>query len=373
MGNRRDKLDNSDPFSKRRRAAAVPTLNELTNAMLTPQQQEVAAEAPTSVSIFEVHADPTQPRRAIPAVVRPPRLLLPHEVGPFLDEWRSSLGIDIAPYLANETTVERLEPKAPGEAAFMRIVDLAASIKRDGLVNPITVYKQDDNHYILETGERRWLAYHLLYVHTKDDQWRTIPAQVVDQFSVWRQAGENNARADLNAIGKARQFAILLMDLLREAEQPVQPIDAFEHEQDYYAQVAEHTIPRGRTEIVVTAMGVTNRSVTTRYRNLLKLPHVIWEAADDLDWTERRLRPLTGMSEKDAIATAASWAAQEGYVLPTGNITPPAPVKPQTRLEQFRTRVIPRISRSVGKLKGRERQKAIAELEQLVDELKRTS
>jgi hypothetical protein len=137
---------------------------------------------------------------------------------------------------------------------------------------------------------------------------------------VWRQAFENNARTDLGAIAKARQLALLLMDLHRD--KPFARREQFEHERDFYAQVADGQAfsIRGNAEQIVSAMGVNNRSVITRYRNLLKLPYLVWEVADDLNWPERKLRPLTGLKDKDALALAAKWAAQEGYSLPMGNV-----------------------------------------------------
>src|SRR5690606_25072022 len=108
----------------------------------------------------------------------------------------------------------------PLEAALMKVIELAASIYQEGLLNPISLVRYGEDRFLLETGERRWLAYHLLHHYAPDDgkrdQWAKIPAQFVDGVDVWRQAAENSMRADLNAISKARQYAILLMALEQE-------------------------------------------------------------------------------------------------------------------------------------------------------------
>lgn len=177
------------------------------------------------------------------------------------------------------------------EAAFIKVINLAASIHRDGLSNAITVAKLDTNQYIIETGERRWLAYHLLDMFFEDHDYSKIPARLVEEVSIWRQAAENNARDDLNAISRARQLAILLMDLYGYDQ--FEPMSSFEHEQDFYAQVADGNdfpVPRGKGEQVVTAMGFKNTVQIRQYRKLLRLTNQQWDYADDNDWTERQIR-----------------------------------------------------------------------------------
>lgn len=177
------------------------------------------------------------------------------------------------------------------EASFIKVINLAASIHRDGLSNPITVAKLDQGHYIIETGERRWLAYHLLDMFFEDHDYGKIPARLVEEVSIWRQAAENNSRDNLNAISRARQLAILLMDLY--GQDNFTPLENFEHEQGYYAQVAEgrdYPVPRGKGEQVVTAMGIKNVVQIRQYRSILRLEQHQWEHADDTDMTERQIR-----------------------------------------------------------------------------------
>ena len=180
-----------------------------------------------------------------------------------------------------------------------------ASIRRDGLTNPISVVRRGNN-YELETGERRWLAYHLLHwkfgendllPNNKQRNWSRIPARIVKEVDIWRQASENNARDNLNAISKARQLALLLMDL--HGWEHFSTFNEFENEQDFYSQVAdgnEWRIPRGHGEVLLNAMGLSDASQLRQYRALLRLPLADWRKADDENLTEGELRKIQNQS-----------------------------------------------------------------------------
>ena len=187
----------------------------------------------------------------------------------------------------------------PLEASFQRVVDLAASIRQDGLMNPVTV-AASGNGYVIETGERRWLAVHLLRWHFGVDdenergalKWDKIPAVQIDQPDVWRQAAENNVRDDLNAVSKARQLALLLMDI-HNKDSDFKPIGSFDHEQDFYAQVAngyKYRIPVGMGEKLANVLGFSSPKQVRDYRRLLKIERELWDVADDEDWTEGAIR-----------------------------------------------------------------------------------
>ncbi len=201
----------------------------------------------------------------------------------------------------DELTSISTEPSSNIERAFMKIVDLAASIRRDGLSNPISLVQHGDV-YEIETGERRWLAYHILYwkfgdsdiLHNgKKRNWSRIPARVVREVDVWRQASENNARDNLNAVSKARQLSLLLMDI--HGWENFTPFDQFDNEQDFYAQVSdgrEWRIPRGQGERLLNAMGLTDASQLRQYRSILRLSNEDWRRGDDENLTEGELRKL---------------------------------------------------------------------------------
>ena len=107
---------------------------------------------------------------------------------------------------------------------------------------------------------------------------------------------------------------------------------------------------------------------------LLTLPREVWEAADDLNWPEGRLRPLTTLSREEAIAQACVWARKEGYKGTIVTLCSDFGVKSRSRAgryENLMTKMIPQIAHTVRRLKGTERQNALAELERLVAQLRR--
>lgn len=118
--------------------------------------------------------------------------------------------------------------------------ELAESISKLGVIQPITVRKNDDGTYFLISGERRWRASQIAGLET-------IPAYVrdVDDHTLLEMAlVENIQREDLNAI----EVAVSLQQL----------IDEYHLTQDSLA---------GRVG--------KKRSTIANYLRLLKLPHKI--------------------------------------------------------------------------------------------------
>lgn len=299
-----------------------------------------------NLDIANIIPDPMQPRRVIPTVVRQQSdstpqdvirtwlslitderanrfdkaiadgKIMPHERPEDMLPWHLYLfnGVTERAWDGGESQSDVANSKSVNEviadfgyleSTFIKVINLASSIHRDGLANPITVAKLDQETYIIETGERRWLAYHLLDMFFEDKDFSKIPARLVEEVSIWRQAAENNARDNLNAISRARQLAILLMDL--HGYDNFAPLNDFDHEQDFYAQVAdgnEYPVPRGKGEQVVNAMGLKNVVQIRQYRTILRLENHEWEQFDDEDWTERQIRDrkksatVTGVTPK---------------------------------------------------------------------------
>jgi len=81
--------------------------------------------------------------------------------------------------------------------------DLASSIDKHGLIQPITVKQEDESRYLLVAGERRYRAHLLL-------ERRTIPAIItngnVDEIALI----ENIQREDLNPLETAEAFQQML-------------------------------------------------------------------------------------------------------------------------------------------------------------------
>lgn len=330
------------------------------------------------VDIFAIFPDITQPRRVIPSEVRHLWTGDPDDMPALFEAWFAAITrerysrlpdqlaeaerhalsyFDIGAYLegtylggSGGDDDEEDAPIEPGplESGFRQIVDLAATIRRDGLINPITVAHSGAD-YRLETGERRWLSYHLLHAYfdgtegrpDERTQWAKIPAYTVDQASVWRMAHENNVRDDLNAIGKARQFALLLMNIYAQRGARFTPfaelVGPGQCDRVYYSQVADGAqfpMPRGNTERLLNAMGFTSKSQLREHRSLLSLPDEVWQWADDLGWAQRRIRDMQRQSDgspERLIEIARRAAAQDGLSvgMPTRrNIPTPPPPSP---------------------------------------------
>ena len=294
------------------------------------------------ISILDIYPDPLQPRRAVPSPVRSYWDGRPATTAALFNSWfhlaveERGEDFKIEPFLLAQDEAPRPEKIGPIDAAFIDLLELAANIRSSGLTNPITVV-HTGNGYRLETGERRWLAYHLLntYFEQEQDKWTRIPARVVDDFSVWRQASENNARANLNAISKARQLAILLMDLYQSKQGEQfrtfeQSVGQGECDRAFYAQVADgnrYPAPKGTGEALMTAGGFKTASQLREHRDLLRLPDEVWRIADDLNWTQGRIRQLVRQSEGDSkklVSHALKQASTDGYRV--GISQPPSPI-----------------------------------------------
>lgn len=273
------------------------------------------------VNIFTIHPDVTQPRRAIPSVVRAHQAPTiealfqawimevrqsgqpDFDIPAIIEQRHLPQDIDGNDDEANEGLLPQHQIPAV-EQSLLALIALASSIRQVGLTNPITITR-DGDEYQLETGERRWLAFHLLNIYYPEEGWHLIPALQVQEANVWRQASENSARANLNAIGKARQLAILLFDILTHEKNlrflPLAEVLAQGgNERDFYAQVADgqqYRIPRGYGERLIQAMGFNHPVQIRQYRALLRIPDELWVEADDRNLTEGEIRKvLSGQS-----------------------------------------------------------------------------
>jgi nitrogen regulatory protein PII-like uncharacterized protein len=333
------KLDIANPFGD---SPDINDINDVDQAVFGKVDigKQSKRDRIRNIEIATIRPDRMQPRRVVPSVIRANRddnpyqmitnwlkliaqerqerfdratvagLLTDHDRPDNEFPWQMYLlegvtergwdeGSDRMPDVARDVILDT----GPLETSFVKVINLAESIHRDGLSNPISVAKAEGTNYVIETGERRWLAYHLLDMFLEDHDYSKIPARVVDEVSIWRQAAENNARDNLNAVSRARQLAILLMDLY--GVDNFEGLDNFAHEQDFYAQVADGTaypVPRGKGEQVINAMGLKNTVQIRQYRGILRLEHRQWELADDTDMTERQIRDL----EKDVTVTAVT-------------------------------------------------------------------
>lgn len=255
------------------------------------------------LSIMDIRADRTQPRQAMPSLISVNWNGNPQEVLDMLNRWRliaeQRAGITIPVedilYGRNEKTFE-LKTAHPYFTGYIELLTLAQSIHREGLSNPVNVIRNSGQYpYIIESGERRWLAHHILnhYVDAKYGRVKAVEGDVKE--SAWRQCSENNQRTNLNAIGKARQIAKLIM----ECRAGLTDYMSFEDivvgcNRIFFAQVANgnlHKIPDGMSGRVQAALHMT-RSTMSDYRSLLALTEdnevndILWMRADDEWWTQ---------------------------------------------------------------------------------------
>ena len=125
---------------------------------------------------------------------------------------------------------------------------------------------------------------------------------------MWRQAAENGARENLNAISRARQLARLIMELYREMGHDFAPyrIPYGECDQIYFAQVADgetYPFPPGTKDRLIAFMGVKSHVQLRQYRALLRVPPEVWVQADDENWPEARLRPYTAVKADKGVTS----------------------------------------------------------------------
>lgn len=280
------------------------------------------------VALEEIWADVRQPRRVIPASVRLHWNGNPGAVPTLLNTWAGVAANAAGRHIDREGIIlgegDGLDTDGTPSVyeSYVALLRLAGSILRDGLINPITIVNRD-GHYMVESGERRLLAYWLLRLYTNEgESFSRIPAVIVsDADYVWRQAAENTARRNLNAVGMARQLALLVMaargeDQYRVYDAIVQPGGS---DRRYYAQIADgniHRIPRGAGERIQSAMGLSMEQLS-QYRALLRLGDdeqvndALWLRADVEDWPEnamREIRPtLTVVKVRELILGDSPW------------------------------------------------------------------
>lgn len=276
------------------------------------------------IPLSQISPDPAQPRREVPARVR---AAASKANMPEWSMWRDMAAkargkrIELAPLLRGEGEGAELDPVGdPLVDGFLSLVALASSIYRDGLVNAITVTQRGIDQHVIETGERRYQAFVMIHGVFGEDKFAKIPAHVVPKSDVWRQAAENGSRKPLNAIGMARQLALLIMDLNRgEGGMVYDPFEKLvlpgECDRRFYAQVANgvvHRIPKGMSERILQTTGLKSRDQIRHYRALLNIPDEMWMQADEEDWAEGKIRLLIN-PPRDDMSTIVDISGDEAH------------------------------------------------------------
>lgn len=270
------------------------------------------------INIDDIYFDLSQPRRSIPVAVRLTWTGSHHRVIEMIQHWcklaEAECGEDINLWgLAAGIAEVGIGDgdKLPLTRSLVKLFALAVSIERRGQINAITVIRDHDD-YIVETGERRLLAYHILCEY-RSDKYNTIAATVVKKADVWRMAHENSARADLNAIELARQLGLLLMDLCGHDDGvsfgTFEEMTAFgDCDRAFYAQAADgdvHKLKKGQARLLADAIGKSVGQMR-QYRALLRIPDDVWERADYFGWAEGTIREIV-KDERHYVGLEDAW------------------------------------------------------------------
>ena len=151
-----------------------------------------------------------------------------------------------------------------------KIKELADSLKETGMIQPVVVYKEEGNYYLM-VGERRWRAAQYL-------KWKKIPAIVKDLTQDDLIVGalvENIQREDLNAIEVAEGIEILIKEM-------------------------------GLTQDKAGERLGMNRSTLTNYLRLLKLPEAVKESVISGAISQGHARAILSLEDNTAMLNALS-------------------------------------------------------------------
>ena len=157
------------------------------------------------------------------------------------------------------------------------IKELAETLDKDGLLQPIVVREDGEDHYEIIAGERRYRA-------AKSLNWETIPAIV------------NNMNDD-----QAASLA-LIENLQREDLTPLEEAQAYEMLQKNLGLTQEEVSKR---------MG-KSRPYIANYLRLLTLPSKTKRLLQHGDLSMGQARTLLGLKDKDKIDALAKRVAKEG-------------------------------------------------------------
>jgi ParB family chromosome partitioning protein len=195
----------------------------------------------------------------------------------------------------------RFQPRTQFDDAA--IEELAASIKTQGVVQPLVVSPDQDGTYTIVAGERRWRASRRAGLETVP----VVVRQVTDDREMLELAlVENLQRSDLNVLEEAEAYLSL---------------------QEKFGLSQED---------IATRVGKARTTVTNALR-LLRLPDEVQELLREGRLTAGQARPLLGLPSREAQLALADRALREGLTardlerLCTESIREPAREKPKKK------------------------------------------
>jgi ParB family chromosome partitioning protein len=211
------------------------------------------------------------------------------------DKRRPALGRGMAALLSNAVSPPMAAAAAPGRALLQLaiealerspgqprkrfdeagLVELAASIREHGMVEPILV-RREGGRYLIVAGERRWRA-------AQRAGLREVPAilrEASDREAFELALVENLQREDLNAIEEAEAFEVLATD-------------------------------HGLTQEQIAARVGKERSTVANALRLLKLPPEVRDAVRVGQLDMGHARALLGLDGAEAVRRLAQRAVRE--------------------------------------------------------------
>ena len=221
----------------------------------------------TRIPIEQICPDPDQPRKRLP----------------------KDLVLAMRDGMDARTLLQELRNRAAtqsGLATFLKgLDDLATSIDQVGQLAPIRVYADGAKRYVIEMGERRWLALLILHFERGESAFSHIDAIIAPKRSaattapqtLQRRMAENVHRAEFSPLEMARGLA------------------------ERIAQVIEQDSEMNRSkaeEMVGEENGITARRVR-QYLSLLNLNDEAQKLAQEGGLTERALRSVLKIQDAD--------------------------------------------------------------------------
>jgi ParB family chromosome partitioning protein len=170
----------------------------------------------------------------------------------------------------------RLQPRSSFDEADLE--SLAASIRSQGLVQPLVVTVEGDGSYSIVAGERRWRAARRAGL---DEVPVVVRTDLDDRARLELALVENLQRTDLNALEEAEAYAAL---------------------QERFGLSQEEIAAR---------VGKARTTVTNALR-LLKLPQEVQELLRSGQLTAGQARPLLALAEHDRQLELAGKAVRDG-------------------------------------------------------------
>lgn len=248
-------------------------LGNLAFSRIDPYGEAAAAAANPDPNTFQelhldsIRPDPHQPRQQLPAALRQQfqqANLPPTEV---MRQWEAT---------ATATSTSPAE-----QQTLMAIRQLADSIARHGLINPITVQETTSGQYLIVTGERRWWAHVWLTLYNR-------PIQEGEQ-----ELPPDRIRARLAPKGITIRAHQLIENLIREdlnVLERAQGIVALREEMENVAR-GQQKEAKVRWQDVEAALSIS-RSYRIRTMKVLSLSTEAQAIIAEHNLTERAIRPI---------------------------------------------------------------------------------